>query len=93
MYLALLYDLVPDYLERREPLRAQHLALIRAAAERGELLMAGAFTDPADRALLVWASEDRSVVERFVQADPYVTAGLVTGSTIRSWNVVVQPPS
>lgn len=89
MYLALHYDLVGDYLERREPLRAEHVGLLQAAARRGELLMAGAYTDPADRALLVWSTEDRSVVERFVHADPYVAAGLVTGWTIRSWNVVV----
>lgn len=93
MYLALQYQLVEDYLERREPLRAEHLGLARAAAERGELALAGAFTDPADTALLVWATEDRSVVERFVQADPYVTAGLVASWTIRSWNVVVGGPA
>ena len=89
MYLALKYELTEDYLERREPLRAEHLGLAREAAERGELVLGGAFTDPADEALLVWGTEDRSVVERFVQADPYVSGGLVSRWTIRSWNVVV----
>lgn len=89
MYHALRYHFVEDYLERREPLRAEHVDLARAAAERGELLLAGAFTDPADEALLVWATDDRATVERFVQADPYVTAGLVTNWTIRAWNVVI----
>ncbi|MEP6464379.1 MAG: YciI-like protein [Frankiaceae bacterium] len=93
MYLALRYQLTEDYVQRREPLRAEHLALATAAAERGELLLAGAFTDPADEALLIWATEDRPTVERFAQADPYVTAGLVTGWTIRSWNVVVGGPA
>ncbi len=31
----------------------------------------------------------REVVERFVGADPYVVHGLVTGWTIRPWNVVI----
>jgi uncharacterized protein YciI len=89
MYLALTYDLVDDYLERRGELRDDHLALARAAAERGELALAGAFTDPADSALLVWSTEDRTVVEQFVAADPYVVNGLVTSWRIRTWNVVV----
>lgn len=89
MYLALMYDVVPDYLERRGEFRDEHLALARAAHERGALALAGAFTDPADSALLVWATEDRSVVEDFVSRDPYVVNGLVTQWRIRSWNVVI----
>jgi uncharacterized protein YciI len=89
MYLALQYDLVDDYLERRGEFRDQHLRLARAAHQRGELALAGAFTDPADAALLVWSTEDRAVVEAFVEADPYVVNGLVQAWRIREWNVVV----
>ncbi len=88
MHLVLEYTLADDYLERRAALRADHLALVRAAHERGELLMAGALPDPYDRALLVWAAP-REVVERFVASDPYVVQGLVTGWTIRPWAVVI----
>ena len=89
MYLVLQYDLVDDYLERRSEFREEHLGLARAARKRGELALAGAFTDPADTALLVWATEDRSVVEAFAGADPYVVNGLVREWRIREWNVVV----
>jgi uncharacterized protein YciI len=89
--LALFYDLVDDYLDRREPLRADHLGLARAAHERGELLMAGAMSDPFDLALLVWSTDDVDTVERFAEADPYVRNGLVKGWRIRPWNVVVGP--
>ena len=82
------YELAEDYLQRRAALREDHLALARAAHERGELLLAGALPDPFDRALLVWTAP-REVVEQFVAADPYVRHGLVTGWTIRDWNVVV----
>ena len=88
MHLLLEYTLAGDYLERRTALRDDHLALARVAAERGELLLAGALPDPYDRALLIWTAP-REVVERFVAQDPYVTEGLVTAWTIRPWNVVV----
>jgi uncharacterized protein YciI len=88
MHLLLEYVLVPDYLERRAALREEHLALARAAHERGELLLAGALPDPFDRALLVWTAP-REVVEQFAQADPYVRHGLVSAWTVREWNVVV----
>jgi uncharacterized protein len=87
--LALIYDLADDYLDRRTSLREGHLGLARDARRRGELLLAGAFSDPYDRALLVWATDDESIVKRFVESDPYVVNGLVTGWQIRTWNVVV----
>ena len=89
MYLALLYDVVDDYLERRGEFRDEHLALARTAHERGELVLAGAWADPADGALLVWKTDDRSVVEAFVNDDPYVRNGLVAKWRIREWTVVV----
>jgi uncharacterized protein YciI len=89
MYLALTYTVTDDYLARRGEFRDEHLGLARAALERGELALAGAFTDPADAALLVWSTEDRAVVEAFVEQDPYVRHGLVSSWRIREWNVVV----
>ncbi len=89
MYLALQYDLVDDYLERRPEFRDVHLGLARAAHERGDLALAGALADPADQAMLVWSTEDRAVVEAFVEADPYVRNGLVRAWRIREWNVVI----
>ena len=88
MHLVLEYALADDYLQRRAALREEHLALVRAAHERGELLMAGALPDPYDRALLVWTAP-REVVERFAAADPYVVKGLVRSWSVREWDVVV----
>jgi uncharacterized protein YciI len=89
MYWLLLYDLVDDYLERRAALRAEHLGLATAAHERGELVMAGALADPADRAVLVFKTDDRSNVVDFARNDPYVKEGLVKEWTVRNWTVVV----
>lgn len=88
VHLLLEYVLAEDYLERRVALREEHLSLARAAHERGELLLAGALPDPYDRAVLIWQAP-REVVERFVEQDPYVRQGLVTGWTIRPWTVVI----
>jgi uncharacterized protein YciI len=88
-YFALLYDVVDDYVSRRAAYREEHLRLAREAHRRGELLLAGAFTEPADRALLVFRAAGRSTVEEFARNDPYVTSGLVTRWEIRPWAVVV----
>jgi uncharacterized protein YciI len=89
MYYALFYEVVDDYVARRAPYRQEHLRLAQEAHRRGELLLAGALTDPADRALLVFRVPDRSVVEEFVRNDPYVIQGLVTRWEIRAWAVVI----
>jgi uncharacterized protein YciI len=88
-YFVLLYSVVDDYAERRVLYRAAHLELAREANRRGELLMAGAFADPVDGALLVFQGPDRSVAERFAQRDPYVLRGLVTRWEVHAWTVVV----
>ena len=89
MYSLLFYDYVDDIVERRAPFRQAHLALVGEFRERGILLMAGALVEPVDGAVLVFTTDDRSVVEGFVARDPYVQEGLVTTWRIRSWNVVV----
>ena len=88
-YFALLYDVVDDFVTRRQPYRAQHLSLALASHARGELVLGGAFADPPDGALLVFHGSDRSVAERFAEGDPYVRAGLVRRWTVRPWSVVV----
>ena len=88
-YFALVYHTAPEYLAQRAQYRAEHLALARAAHARGELLLAGAYQNPSDAALLVWKCADRAPIEAFVAADPYVQNGLVTRWEIRDWYVVV----
>ena len=85
----LLYELVDDYLDRRGPLRPEHLGLAESAHERGDLVMAGALADPADRAVLVFRGEAAAVAESFARADPYVREGLVRSWEVRPWTVVI----
>jgi uncharacterized protein YciI len=85
----LFYEVVPDYEERRMPLRAAHLAHARAACARGELLLGGALADPVDGAVLLFQGDSPAAAEAFAVADPYVTNGLVTQWRVRAWTTVV----
>jgi uncharacterized protein len=85
----LFYDYVPDYLERRGALRPDHFVHARAYADRGELVMAGAFSDPADGAVLVFRADSEDVPSSFASEDPYVKNGLVTGWRVRRWVNVI----
>jgi uncharacterized protein len=89
MYYLLLYEVVDQFTERRIPFRDSHLQLAGEAHERGELLLAGAFAEPADGAALVFTTDALAVVEHFVEADPYVREGLVTAWKVRKWSLVV----
>jgi uncharacterized protein (DUF924 family)/uncharacterized protein YciI len=85
----LMYDLAPDYLERRAAFRDEHLALAWQAHERGELLLAGALADPADMAVLLFQGDSPAAAQAFAAADPYVRNGLVARWRVRSWTTVV----
>lgn len=88
-HLLLDYTLSAEYLERRPEFRAEHLALLEAATQRGELILGGALPDPFDHAFMVWREDAAEAIERFVAADPYVRHGLVESWQVRTWNTVI----
>jgi uncharacterized protein YciI len=88
-YYALIYYFVDDYMERRAQYREEHLKLAKASNQRGEMMLAGAFSDPPDKALLIFYVADKSIVEDFVSKDPYVKNGLAKKWEIRPWTVVI----
>ena len=89
MHYLLLYDYVPDILERRGPHRAAHIAHARAALDRGELVLGGALANPPDGAVLLFRGDSPEAAEAFAQVDPYVLNGLVTRWRVREWTTVV----
>ena len=89
MHFLLLYQFVPDYLQRRPLHRAEHLRLAWEAHDRGELILAGALAEPTDAAVLLFEGENDGAARAFVAADPYVRAGLVTHWSVRPWTTVV----
>jgi uncharacterized protein YciI len=89
MHYLLLYDLAPDYLERRVAFRAEHLALAWQAHARGELVLGGTLGDPVDGAVLLFQGDSPAAAEAFAAADPYVRNGLVARWRVRPWTTVV----
>jgi uncharacterized protein len=82
----LFYDYVEGIVEKRAPYREGHLAHLRRWHDDGRVLMAGATGDPPHGAVFVLTTED---AQEFVDADPYVQAGLVTAHRVEPWNVVI----
>lgn len=85
----LFYDLEGDYLARRGDFRGAHLQKAWEASTTGDLILAGALTDPVDRAVLLFQGDSADVAERFARADPYVVNGLVQRWYVREWTTVV----
>lgn len=89
MHYLLFYELADDYMERRGPLRNEHLSLAWRAQESGDLVLAGALAEPADSAVFLFQGEGPEPAEQFAEADPYVVHGLVASWRIRPWTTVV----
>jgi uncharacterized protein YciI len=87
-HFVLMYELVSDYVTRRAPLRAAHLALAQASVERDELQLGGALVEEP-LGLLLFKAETAELVERFAAQDPYVVHGVVKAYRIREWAVAV----
>ena len=89
MHYLLFYDVVDNYAERRTPFRKDHIAHAKAAAARGELVLAGALANPVDGTVLLFKGDSPAAAEAFAKADPYVTNGLVTKWRVREWSTVI----
>ena len=89
MHYLLFYEYSADYLDRRAEFRQEHLSLAWESEARGELILGGAFADPADGAVLMFKAATADAAEQFVAADPYVKNGLVSSYRIRQWTTVV----
>lgn len=89
MHYLLFYEVSDDYLARRGEFREAHLSAAWAANTRGDLVMGGALTNPADSAILLFKGDSPKVAEDFANADPYVKNGLVKRWYVREWNTVV----
>jgi hypothetical protein len=89
MHFLLFYEVIPEYVERRPPLRAEHLALAKAAQARGDLVLGGALANPADGAVLLFQGDSPAAANAFAEADPYVRHGLVSRWYVREWTTVI----
>lgn len=88
MHFLLFYEVADDYLARRAEFRQQHLEKAWAASDRGELILGGALTDPADTAVLLFKGDSPEVAEQFAKSDPYVLSGIIKRWYVRQWQTV-----
>ena len=88
-HVVLRYEVAPDFVARRAPHRAAHLAYAEEYRAQGLLILGGALGDPVLGSLLIFRTDDRKLVEDFAANDPYVKAGLVDRWTVEPWAVVV----
>jgi len=89
MHYLLMYDAADNYATARAPYRKEHLVRALAAHQRGELVLGGAFANPADGAMLVFQGDSPKAAEDFAKADPYVLNGVIKSWRVREWTTVV----
>ena len=78
----------PDAAQRREPVRAQHLAAVRDRLADGTLIAAGALDDMSASVLVV-ATADEQVALDLVHSDVYWRQGVWVDARVRRMNRVV----
>lgn len=82
-------------LERRGPYREGHLGLAGQLLEEGKCLSGGPTgkvgMEVPTGALFVFT--DEASARAFVEGDPYVSNGIVTGHSIEEWTVVLEKES
>ncbi len=89
MHYLLIYDLAPNYLQRRDEFRDEHLKKAWNSKEDGKLVLGGALQDPADQAYLLFEDDSPKSAEEFAKNDPYVKNGIVDSWEVRPWMTVV----
>lgn len=87
MHYILFYDAADNYVEKRAPYREAHLKLATQAYERGEIILAGALTDPSDGAVFIFCTQEAA--EAFAKSDPYVLNGVAKAWRVRKWMTVI----
>lgn len=83
-----------DRSSERDRVRPDHRAFLQSLLGRGTLLASGPWSGPdADPpgALLLVVAGSREEALQTLDADPFVTAGLVAQRSAREWNPVLGP--
>jgi len=90
MHYLLFYEKAPDFAALQAPLMESHREHVINAAASGAMVLAGSLGNPDDgTALMLWETASPEIVEAFAKSDPYVTGGVISRWTIRTWDLVV----
>ena len=77
----------PDAVERRAPVRAQHLERIAKLQREGVVIAGGAFADLSGSFILA-RLQDEAAVREFIESDVYWSSGVWTGYRPRQFGLV-----
>ena len=71
----------PDsWTEEDEQIGERHAAYLKQAAEEGTILLAGRSLDGIGPAVVIFNADSESEARRFMEADPFVSEGLMRAS-------------
>ena len=81
------YSYIED-VPRRHAVRPEHRDYLRALADQGKVLVAGAWT--ADNGgLLVFETEDETELQGILDKDPYKSAEVIAATKVTPWTPVL----
>ena len=83
-----LMEFAPDALEKRAPLREEHLRRFMAHRDAGKIVAAGPWAEAYDGALIIFRADSQEDVDQFIRDDPYYAAGLWPSYRVREWNPI-----
>lgn len=78
----------PERFQRVMEAYPRHRAYLEEFAKGGEVVMIGAFGDPATQGSMA-VFRSREAAERFIAGDPFATEGLVYRSRVLDWDPLV----
>jgi uncharacterized protein len=87
MKFAAVIEYTPDK-ARIAQFRPEHRQYLARLKERGQLVVAGPFTDDSG-ALIVYEADSRADAEALLRADPFNLNGVFVSHQIRPWNPVL----
>lgn len=87
MKVVMFYEVAEDGLPKARDYFEAHRARLDEFHDRGVLLMAGPFANPAEGAMGVFTSLEAA--EEFIAGDPFVINGVVEKWSLREWNEVL----
>lgn len=73
--------------DRLNDVRPSHRENLKTLLDAGKLYQSGPFIDGSG-ALIIYEAEDLAEAQTLLANDPFSKAGLITGATIREWNIV-----
>ncbi len=87
MKVLMFYEVTPEGLSKVMANIDAHRKRLKEFHERGVLLMAGPFANPAEGALGIFSSKEAA--EEFIQGDPFILNGVVGKWRLVEWNEVL----